>query len=41
MLIEFQALKEEALKAVGTKVGPIEVDLGELRCGFRKLGRTT
>jgi hypothetical protein len=38
MLIEFQAVEEEALKAVGTIV---KFDLGESRCGFLKLGRMT
>ncbi len=40
MLIEFQAAKEEALKAVGTMVRFAGMDLGELRCGFFKLGKT-
>jgi hypothetical protein len=38
MLTEFQAVEEEALKAV-EKI--VKFDLGELRCGFLKLGKMT
>jgi hypothetical protein len=34
MLIEFQAVEEEALKAVRTWVRFTGTDLGDLRCGF-------
>jgi hypothetical protein len=36
MLIEFQAVEEEALKTVGTRVRFTGTDLGDLRCGFLK-----
>ena len=41
MLIEFQAVEEEALKTVGTRVRFTGTDLGELRCGFFKLEKAT
>ncbi len=40
MLIEFQVAEEEVPKAVETTIGPIGVDLGDVRCGLGKLGRT-
>ena len=41
MLIEFQTVEEEVLKAVGTRVRFKGTDLGELRCGFFKLENAT
>jgi hypothetical protein len=41
MLIEFQAVEEEALKTVGTRVRFTRTDLGDLRCGFLKLEKAT
>ncbi len=40
MLIEFQAVEEEALKMVGTIVRFTGTNLGELRCAVFKLGKT-
>jgi hypothetical protein len=39
--LEFQAVEEEVLNAVGTRVRFLGMDLGDLRCGFFKLGKTT
>jgi hypothetical protein len=41
MLIESQAVEEEALKAVGTRVRFAGMDLGELRCGVFKPEKMT
>ncbi len=41
MLIEFQAVEEEALKGVGTRFRFARMDLEELMCGFFKLGKKT
>jgi hypothetical protein len=41
MLIEFQAVEEEALKTVGTRVRFTGMDLGDLRCGVFKLEKAT
>ncbi len=40
MLIEFQAVEEGALKAVGTMVRSARMDLRELECGVFKLEET-
>jgi hypothetical protein len=41
MLIEFQAVEEEALKAVGTRVRFTGTDLADLSCGVFKLEKAT
>ena len=41
MLIEFQAVEEEALKTVGTRVRFTGTDLGDLRCGVFKREKAT